>query len=75
MGMLNTLLPPMHESSKLPSPVLDHETLKEERDAFFDYIRLVEKNGPVALNPIVSHNAGPGDSQAGLRSKEGLTST
>jgi len=61
MGMLNTLLPPMHESSKLPSPVLDHETLKEERDAFFDYIRLVEKNGPVALNPIVSHNAGPGE--------------
>lgn len=59
MGMLNTLLPPMHESSKLPSPVLEHETLKEERDAFFDYIRLVQKSGPRVLDPIVSHNAGP----------------
>ncbi|KAJ4992229.1 hypothetical protein SVAN01_02248 [Stagonosporopsis vannaccii] len=59
LGMLNTLLPPMHESSKLPSPVLEHETLKEEREAFFDYIGLVQKNGPGVLNPIVSHNAGP----------------
>jgi len=59
MGMLNTLLPPMHESSKLPSPVLEHETLKEERNAFFDYIGLVQKNGPGVLEPIVSHNAGP----------------
>lgn len=61
MGMLNTLLPPLHESSKLPSPVLEHDTLKEERDAFFDYIRLVQKNGPGALDPIISHNAGPGE--------------
>lgn len=61
MGMLNTLLPPMHDSSKLPSPVLEHETLKEERDAFFDYIRLVQKNGPDVLKSIVAHNAGPGE--------------
>lgn len=59
MGMLNTLLPPMHESSKLPCPVLEHETLKEERDAFFDYIRLVQKSGHGVLDSIVSHNAGP----------------
>ena len=64
MGMLNTLLPPMHDSSKLPSPVLEHETLKEERDAFFDYIRLVQKSGPCVLDPIVSHNAGP-DEESG----------
>lgn len=61
VGMLNTLLPPMHESSKLPSPVLEHHTLKDERDAFFDYIRIVQKNGPSALDSIASHNAGPGE--------------
>lgn len=61
VGMLNTLLPPLHESSKLPSPVLEHETLRDERDAFFDYIRFVQKNGPSALDPIASHNAGPGE--------------
>jgi hypothetical protein len=64
MGMLNTLLPPMHESSKLPSPVLEHEMLKEERDAFFEYIRQVQKNGPKVLNPIITHNAGP-DEESG----------
>lgn len=59
MGMLNTLLPPMHGSSKLPSPVMDHQTLKDERDAFFDYIHAVQKNGPGVLDPIITHNAGP----------------
>lgn len=59
MGMLNTLLPPMHDSSRLPSPALDFETLKDERDTFFEYINRVQKNGPSALAPIVSHNAGP----------------
>lgn len=59
MGMLNTLLPPMHGSSKLPSPVMDHQTLKDERDAFFDYINAVQKSGPSVLDPIIAHNAGP----------------
>lgn len=58
MGMLNTLLPPMHDLAKLPSPVLEIETLKEERDAFFDYIRLVQKSGPDVLKPIVTLNKG-----------------
>lgn len=61
MGMLNTLLPPMHCSSKLPSPVMDHQTLKDERDAFFDYINAVQKNGPGVLDSIITHNAGPDD--------------
>lgn len=53
MGMLNTLLPPMHNSSKLPSPVLDIEVLKEERDVFFEYIRSVQRSGPDVLKPII----------------------
>lgn len=53
MGMLNTLLPPMHSSSKLPSPVLDHAVLKEERDTFFEYIRSVQKGGPDVLKPVI----------------------
>jgi hypothetical protein len=61
MGMLNTLLPPMHETSQLPSPSLDHATLKDERDAFFDYIRHVEKSGPSVLKPIMNHNKEPED--------------
>lgn len=61
MGMLNTLLPPMHDSSKLPSPVMELEMLKEERDTFFEYIRQVQKNGPKCLQSIITLNAGPDD--------------
>lgn len=53
MGMLNTLLPPIHSPFKLPSPVLDVEVLKEERDAFFEYIRSVQKSGPDVLKQII----------------------
>jgi hypothetical protein len=59
MGMLNTLLPPMHASSKLPSPLLDQQTLKEEREAFFDYIRHVQKSGPAVLKPVIEMCKGP----------------
>jgi hypothetical protein len=61
MGMLNTLLPPMHNKTKLPSSHLDLQTLKEERDGFFDYIRLVQKSGPEVLKPILDMNRGPED--------------
>jgi hypothetical protein len=61
MGMLNTLLPPMHNKPKLPVALLDLQTLKEERDGFFDYIRLVQKSGPDVLKPILEMNKGPGD--------------
>lgn len=54
VGMLNTLLPPMQSSTKLPSPMLSHEMLKDERDAFFDYIREVQKKGPSVLEQVVN---------------------
>ncbi|KAF2134880.1 hypothetical protein P153DRAFT_372155 [Dothidotthia symphoricarpi CBS 119687] len=59
VGMLNTLLPPMQSSAKLQSPMLSHEMLKDERDAFFDYIREVQKKGPSVLEQVVNlHKAG-----------------
>jgi hypothetical protein len=59
MGMLNTLLPPMQSNAKLPSSHLDFQTLKDERDGFFEYIRLVQKTGPSVLKPIMDMNRGP----------------
>jgi hypothetical protein len=59
MGMLNTLLPPMQNSAKLPSSHLDLQTLRDEREAFFDYIRSVQKRGPDVLQPILEMNKGP----------------
>ncbi|KAF2001434.1 hypothetical protein P154DRAFT_169662 [Amniculicola lignicola CBS 123094] len=66
MGMLNTLLPPQpppnaHGAGKLPAPLLTHEFLKEERDGFFEYIRLVQKQGPIVLKDLVELNKKSGD--------------
>ncbi|KAF2274890.1 uncharacterized protein EI97DRAFT_92282 [Westerdykella ornata] len=63
MGMLNTLLPPQSPSgnSRLPTPLLTHQVLKEERDSFFEYIRKVQKHGPSVLRPVIEMNKGPGD--------------
>ncbi|KAL5120935.1 hypothetical protein ACEQ8H_001123 [Pleosporales sp. CAS-2024a] len=61
MGMLNTLLPPMQDEQKLPSAHLDLKTLKDEREGFFEYIRLVQKAGPCVLQPILDMNRGPED--------------
>jgi hypothetical protein len=50
MGMLNTLLPPRPGGGgKLPSPLLSHECLKQERESFFHYIQQVQKQGPACL--------------------------
>ena len=63
MGMLNTLLPPQSPSgnNKLPSPLLNAVSLKQERDSFFEYIRLVQKNGPSILNDAMSLGKQSGD--------------
>lgn len=61
MGMLNTLLPPIQSQAKLPSPLLNAQTLKDERDGFFEYIRLVQKNGPEVLQAVLEMNKGPED--------------
>jgi hypothetical protein len=63
MGMLNTLLPPQppQGGSKLPTPYLTHQLLKDEREGFFDYIRMVQKNGPSVLQKVMEINKGPED--------------
>lgn len=53
MGMLNTLLPPRPGSGgKLPSPLLTEQTLRQERESFFHYIRQVQKTGPGCLEQL-----------------------
>lgn len=53
MGMLNTLLPPQSANSgRLPSPLLTHQTLRQERDSFFHYITQVQKQGPGVLEKL-----------------------
>ncbi|KAJ4347312.1 uncharacterized protein N0V89_011252 [Didymosphaeria variabile] len=53
MGMLNTILPPQPSSGgKLPSPLLNHQTLRQERDGFFNYIQQVQKQGPGVLEML-----------------------
>ncbi|KAL1595283.1 hypothetical protein SLS60_009973 [Paraconiothyrium brasiliense] len=53
MGMLNTLLPPQPFSGgKLPSPLLNHQVLRQERDSFFHHIQQVQKQGPGVLETI-----------------------
>jgi len=59
LGMLNTLFPPMQPHSKSPSPHINFQTLKEERDFFFNYIRLVQKNGPGVLQGVIDAHKKP----------------
>ncbi|KAF2877886.1 hypothetical protein BDV95DRAFT_479750 [Massariosphaeria phaeospora] len=61
MGMLNTLLPPQppNNQDKVPAPLLSHKILREEREAFFDYIGLVQRNGPSVLRRVMDMNKGP----------------
>ncbi|KAF1848560.1 uncharacterized protein K460DRAFT_375407 [Cucurbitaria berberidis CBS 394.84] len=60
LSLLNTLFPPMRDQTKL-HPLLNHQTLKEERQCFFDMIGRVQKHGPVVLQPIIDKNKGSGD--------------
>jgi hypothetical protein len=63
MGMLNTLLPPQDPSGNVapPTPLVTLSTLREERNGFFDYIRMVQKNGPTVLQPVMEMNKNPED--------------
>ena len=63
MGMLNTLLPPQSPSghTRLPTPLLTQQLLKNERETFFEYIGKVQKNGPGVLKPVIELNKGAAD--------------
>ena len=60
LSMLNTVFPPMHDQTRLPS-LLDPQTLKEERRCFFDLITGVQKSGPAVLHSVIVKNKGPED--------------
>jgi hypothetical protein len=61
LSMLNTLLPPVHEQTKLPSSFLTYQTLKDERRIFFELIGRVQKQGAGVLQPLIEKNKGPED--------------
>lgn len=60
--MLNTLYPPVSESSPTPTPQLTPRILNNHRDAFFRYINAVDAKGPQALRPVMSQGAPKGES-------------
>jgi len=62
LSMLNTLFPPVHAQTKLPSSFVKLETLRDERQTFFDLISRVQRYGPEVLRPLMDENKGPGDS-------------
>lgn len=62
ISYLNTLFPPVHGQTRLPSQFLDHEALKEERQIFFDMISQVQRKGPEVLLPLINRDKRPEDS-------------
>jgi hypothetical protein len=61
ISYLNTLFPPVHDQTKLPSQYLSHESLKEERKVFFEMISQVQKKGPDVLLPLINRDKRPED--------------
>lgn len=61
ISYLNTLFPPVHGQTQLPSQYLNHEALKEERQIFFDMISQVQKKGPDVLLPLINRDKRPED--------------
>jgi hypothetical protein len=57
--MLNTLYPPVATSQ--PTKVLTAAILKKQRDGFFRYIQIVEKNGPSVLKTVMEQGKLEGD--------------
>lgn len=62
ISYLNTLFPPVHGQTRLPSQFLNHEALKEERQIFFDMISQVQRKGPEVLLPLINRDKRPEDS-------------
>lgn len=61
LSMLNTLLPPIHDQTKLPCLLVTPQMLKDERELFFGLIRDVQQNGREVLRPYIDMNKGPED--------------
>ncbi|KAF2115460.1 hypothetical protein BDV96DRAFT_599787 [Lophiotrema nucula] len=63
MGMLNTLFPPQAPGAvaRNPAPLLTPQMLKQEREAFFEYIRLVQQKGSGVLKNMMQMHKTPED--------------
>ncbi|KAK5952958.1 hypothetical protein OHC33_006079 [Knufia fluminis] len=63
LAMLNTLYPPMLNSSQFVPPTrqLTQQIVAEQRKHFFRYITAVEKSGAVVLKNVMSQHARPGE--------------
>lgn len=59
--MLNTLFPPLSETSPTPTPQLTPRILNTHRDGFFRYINAFEMKGPRALEPLIKQGAPQGE--------------
>lgn len=59
--MLNTLYPPVSESSPTPTPQLTCRILNTHRDGFFRYINAVDAKGHRALDPVIEQGAPEGE--------------
>lgn len=59
VAMLNTLYPPVATSQ--PTKLLTAAILKKQRDGFFRYIQIVEKNGPSVLKTVMEQGKLEGD--------------
>ncbi|KAL4881028.1 hypothetical protein BJY04DRAFT_64156 [Aspergillus karnatakaensis] len=62
IAMLNTLFPPVTDSTSSPTSQLTPEILKRQRDGFFRYISAIETNGKQILNQVIAQGAPEGES-------------
>lgn len=59
--MLNTLFPPVTETTKQLTPQLTPRILKSQRDGFFRYISAIDTNGKQILDKVMMQGAREGD--------------
>ena len=61
IAMLNTLFPPVTESTITPTSQLTAKVLRAQRDGFFRYISAVDTNGKEILEKLVMQGAREGE--------------
>lgn len=61
IAMLNTLFPPVTESTAAMTPQLTPQVLKTQRDGFFRYISAIDTNGKMILNQVMQYGARAGE--------------
>lgn len=67
IAMLNTLFPPEMKNSKappVPNGELQPEELARQRQGFFDYIGIIERDGKGGLENVLKSGARPGEETA-----------